>query len=133
MSYLSLTLFLEEHFHGSQEVEEIYARPDAASGAAPAVINQQERRKEESQQPQTSHYASVRARLEDAVSEVSDRATTGETGQDETGILSNPFKFQELADVMYFWALAEAYLQHPQMQQDMRQALLLRLAAFSFC
>ena len=37
-----------------------------------------------------------------------------------TGILNSAAKFEELADVMYFWALAEAYLQHPQMQQDMR-------------
>jgi hypothetical protein len=38
----------------------------------------------------------------------------------EKGILQSEAKFEELADVMYFWALAEAYLQHPQMQYDMR-------------
>ena len=86
-----------------QEVEEIYARPDSGSGAAPAVVNRQERQKEESQRPQTSHYASVRARLEDAVSEVDARASKEEAGQEEQGILSSSFKFQELADVMYYF------------------------------
>lgn len=84
------------------------------------MASRQERQKEEAERPQTSHYASIRARLEDAVSDVGERPTTGEAKDEEQGILSNPFKFQELADVMYFWALAEAYLQHPQMQQDMR-------------
>ena len=49
-----------------------------------------------------------------------DSSMQGEASGEEEGILSSTVKFQELADVMYFWALAEAYLQHPQMQQDMR-------------
>lgn len=109
-----------------QEVEETYARPESDSLAPAALNSLQERQREESLRPQTSHYASIRARLADAVkegAECSSREEPDDNGE-PAGILSSDTKFQELADVMYFWALAEAYLQHPQMQQDMRQAFL---------
>lgn len=105
-----------------QEVEEIYARPESTQLAPPATISIQERQREENARPQTSHYASVRARLESSDTDIGRQEAEEATGSNDgpDGILSSQAKFQELADVIYFWALAEAYLQHPQMQQDMR-------------
>lgn len=107
-----------------QEVEETFARSESGTLGAETLSTLQERQREDSSRPQTSHYASVRAKLEGIFSntEPSDASSRQEPGSEAPGILSSKTKFQELADVMYFWALAEAYLQHPQMQQDMRQA-----------
>jgi len=56
----------------------------------------------------------------DALTEISRSYEGSPDPPGPKGILNSEAKFEELADVMYFWALAEAYLQHPQMQQDMR-------------
>lgn len=82
---------------------------------------QEIRRQQEATQPQTSHYASVRSRLEAAL-ELSNLASSEDMDQQAAvrGILPGEAKFLELADVIYYWALGEAYLQHPQLQADMR-------------
>lgn len=103
-----------------QEVEEVFARPEPT--AAAALVSLEEKRKEESLRRQTSHYHSVRARL-DALTNITRSFESSQDPPGPKGILNSEAKFEELADVMYFWALAEAYLQHPQMQQDMRGSL----------
>ena len=64
----------------------------------------------------------MRRRLVDSISSsVEPDINNGEDIiRDKEGILIGANKFLELVDVMYFWALGEAYLQHPQMQSDMR-------------
>jgi len=103
-----------------QEVEEVFGRPEPT--AAAALVSLEEKRKVEMRRRQTSHYHSVRARL-DALTEISRSYEGSPDPPGPKGILNSEAKFEELADVMYFWALAEAYLQHPQMQQDMRKSL----------
>ena len=103
-----------------QEVQEIMAQPESEPLAC-TLTAQEARRQQEATQPQTSHYASVRSRLEAAL-ELSNVASRAPTDQQAVtrGILPGEAKYRELADVIYYWALGEAYLQHPQLQADMR-------------
>lgn len=114
-----------------KEIEEIIARPEVdpvESGEA-----QRRRRTQDFDPPSTSHYATMRRRLVDSISnsaEPSGREDEDLPPDEADGILRGSIKFAELVDVMYFWALGEAYLQHPQMQSDMRCSLLF---LYPFC
>ena len=105
--------------HFKQEIREIVARPGVQQQTV--SVRQDERTQEPAEQPQRSHYASIRARLEQSLSS----QPSGHHDRQEDaaeGILCGRARFVELADVVYFWALGEAYLQHPQMQSEMRWA-----------
>ena len=105
--------------HSKQEIREIVARPGVQQQTV--SVRQDEQTQGPVEQPQTSHYASIRARLEQSLS--SQPSSHHDQQEDAVeGILSGGARFVELADVVYFWALGEAYLQHPQMQSDMRWA-----------
>lgn len=109
------------HF-SKQEIDEIIARPEAEP--VESAEAQRRRRTQDFDPPSSSHYATMRRRLVDTISNSADPSEPDRlgSGSDADGILRGPNKFLELMDVIYFWALGEAYLQHPQMQSDMRLA-----------
>ena len=106
-----------------QEIDEIIARPEAEP--VESAEAQRRRRTQDFDPPSSSHYATMRRRLVDTISNSADPSEPdgSGSGSDADGILRGPNKFLELMDVIYFWALGEAYLQHPQMQSDMRFAV----------
>lgn len=115
-------LWLKASILCAQEMQEIIARPDSQP-AARMVTSQELRRRREATEPSTtSHYASIRLRLEASLSRSVVSSLDADPDKPVRGVLPSEAKFQEVMDVLYFWALGEAYMLHPQLQSDMRCA-----------